>query len=177
MGKWRHVKAFIMMPLAGALVVPVILLFFVSEINFGWDLKSPMDILLVIIGCILIVCGLYLMMRTTYLFYKIGKGTLAQWDPPQNLVVFGVYRYVRNPMVLGVLLTVFGEIVIFGAISLFVYFLFIFIGNHVLFVKLEEPELVKRFGEDYVLYMKNVPRWIPRLKPWMDSQDENLKTG
>jgi len=31
---------------------------------------------------------------------------------------------------------------------------------------LEEPMLVNRFGDDYVTYERNVPRWIPRLTPW-----------
>jgi protein-S-isoprenylcysteine O-methyltransferase Ste14 len=175
MGKLHHIKAFIMMPFAGAVIVPIILLLFVSEIQLGWDLESPLYFLLIIIGCFLIGCGLLLMVRTTYLFYKVGKGTLAHWDPPKNLVAVGIYRNVRNPMVLGVVLTVFGEILIFGAISLIVYFLFLFIGNHILFVKSEEPELIKRFGEDYIHYMKNVPRWIPRRKPWVDSHDEDSK--
>jgi protein-S-isoprenylcysteine O-methyltransferase Ste14 len=31
---------------------------------------------------------------------------------------------------------------------------------------LEEPGLERRFGADYVLYKRNVPRWIPRLRAW-----------
>ena len=69
-------------------------------------------------------------------------------------------------MISGVLMIVLGETLIFASIQLFVLFILFFIVNHVYFVYSEEPGLVKRFGNDYILYKKNVPRWIPRLKPW-----------
>ena len=97
---------------------------------------------------------------------KIGKGTLVPLDPPKNLIVAGVYRYVRNPMIIGALTLIFGEALIFASIGLFVLFLIIFTVNHIYFVYSEEPGLTKRFGKDYIEYKKNVPRWIPRLTPW-----------
>jgi protein-S-isoprenylcysteine O-methyltransferase Ste14 len=69
-------------------------------------------------------------------------------------------------MVLGIVLTVLGETIFFGSISMFVLFWVLLIGNHILFIKYEEPDLIKRFGEDYQVYMKNVPRWLPRLTAW-----------
>ena len=41
-----------------------------------------------------------------------------------------------------------------------------FLVNHVYFLFSEEPGLEKRFGEGYRAYRANVPRWIPRLRPW-----------
>lgn len=125
-----------------------------------------MNVLLIVLGLVLIVVGTFLVIKTTILFSKIGEGTVAHWAPPKKLVVRGIYRYMRNPMIFGILITVFGEIMIFGSLSLVPYFLFLLIGHHLLFTKYEEPDLIKRFGEDYVQYMKNVPRWIPRRKPW-----------
>ena len=121
--------------------------------------------------------GTFLVIETTILFSKFGQGTVAHWDPPKNLVISGVYRYMRNPMILGILLTVFGEIVIFGTLSLVPYLLFLLFGHHLLFTKYEEPELTHRFGENYTIYMKNVPRWIPRIKPWegLKSEDSKIK--
>jgi protein-S-isoprenylcysteine O-methyltransferase Ste14 len=121
---------------------------------------------MLIIGIFLIVLGLGFVVYTNKSFLKTGKGTLAPWDPPKNLLVKGSYRYVRNPMISGILMIVFGEALIFSSIELFILFILFFIVNHIYFVYSEEPGLIKRFGNDYVEYKKNVPRWIPRLKPW-----------
>jgi protein-S-isoprenylcysteine O-methyltransferase Ste14 len=121
---------------------------------------------MLILGMLLIFWGLLFLIYTNKLFLEIGKGTLVPWDPPKKLVVEGAYRYVRNPMISSVLMIVLGESLIFSSIELFLLFMLFFIVNHIYFVYSEEPGLIKRFGEDYVEYKKNVPRWIPRLKPW-----------
>jgi protein-S-isoprenylcysteine O-methyltransferase Ste14 len=176
MGKWRDLIMFILLPLNAILGVPIILLLLFRGLHPSWLWIFPMNIVLTIVGLALIFMGTFLVIITTILFSKIGHGTVAHWDPPKKLVIRGVYRYMRNPMIFGILLTVFGEIVIFGSLSLVPYFLFLLIGHHLLFTKYEEPELIQRFGEDYLIYMKNVPRWIPRLKPWEGLQSENSRT-
>jgi protein-S-isoprenylcysteine O-methyltransferase Ste14 len=30
----------------------------------------------------------------------------------------------------------------------------------------EQPVLSERFGEEYDEYRRNVPAWLPRLRPW-----------
>ncbi|MGF7117153.1 methyltransferase family protein [Methanobacterium oryzae] len=114
----------------------------------------------------MIFLGLLFVSYTNKSFLKIGKGTLAPWDPPKKLVIGGAYRHVRNPMISGVLMIVLGEALIFASIELFLLFILFFIVNHIYFVYSEEPGLIKRFGRDYIEYKKNVPRWIPRLTPW-----------
>jgi protein-S-isoprenylcysteine O-methyltransferase Ste14 len=54
-------------------------------------------------------------------FYVIGKGTLAPWDPPKKLVIAGLYRYMRNPMYVGVLAWVAGWSLISGSPILTAY--------------------------------------------------------
>jgi protein-S-isoprenylcysteine O-methyltransferase Ste14 len=100
------------------------------------------------------------------MFSNIGEGTLAPWAPTQKLVVVGIYRYMRNPMITGVLFALLGEWIVLSNYALFLWFLFFFLGNHVYFIKSEEPGLVARFGEEYELYRENVPRWLPRRTPW-----------
>ena len=73
------------------------------------------------LGSILVLLGLTVQFKTNRAFAKIGKGTLAPWAPTQHFVVVGLYQYVRNPMILGVLLTLFGEGVIFGSILIFLF--------------------------------------------------------
>jgi len=166
MGLWQHFIAFTSLPFMAVFSVPVIILFFTRQIHIGWYLPVPMNYFPTIIGLILMVIGSYLLLITTYYLAKYGEGTLLHWSPPTKLVIHGIYRYVRNPMVLGILLTVLGETIFFGSISIFVLFWVLFIGNNIIFIKFEEPDLIKRFGEDYQVYMKNVPRWLPRLTPW-----------
>jgi len=122
--------------------------------------------IMLIAGSMLIILGLYFVIYTNKSFLKIGKGTLAPWDPPKKLVVAKLYRYVRNPMISGILMILLGESLIFASIELFLWFATFFIVNHLYIVYSEEPELIKRFGDDYVEYRNNVPRWIPRLSPW-----------
>ena len=108
------------------------------------------------------------MVWTNRLFATVGHGTLAPWNPPEKLVVRGVYRHVRNPMITGALCILLGEGVFFGSWWLLGWFGFALILNLVYIPLVEERGLVKRFGEDYLLYKQNVPRWIPRWKPWQD---------
>jgi protein-S-isoprenylcysteine O-methyltransferase Ste14 len=106
------------------------------------------------------------MAATIRLFVTVGRGTLAPWDPPQHLVVRGAYRHVRNPMISGVLFVLLGESLLTASLPLFAWFLAFLVVNSVYIPLSEEPGLVRRFGDDYLAYKRNVPRWVPRLKPW-----------
>ncbi|HEX8990936.1 MAG TPA: isoprenylcysteine carboxylmethyltransferase family protein [Anaerolineales bacterium] len=124
---------------------------------------SPVQL---VIGLVIIGLGLYIMARTILGFFEIGRGTLAPWDPPQNLVIAGMYAYVRNPMILGVITVVVGEALAVSSLPILGFAIFAFALNTVYFMFSEEPGLEKRFGEKYREYKRNVPRWIPRLTPW-----------
>jgi len=106
------------------------------------------------------------------LFVTVGKGTLAPWDPTQKLVVAGVYRHVRNPMIGGVFCVLLGEAVLWASLSLLCWFLFFLLLNLIYIPLLEEPRLERRFGQDYLLYKANVRRWIPRWRPWIPAPGE-----
>jgi protein-S-isoprenylcysteine O-methyltransferase Ste14 len=119
-----------------------------------------------LIGIILICGGVTLMIITISIFIRIGKGTLAPWSPTKKLVITGIYRYVRNPMIIGVLIVLIGESISFLSLNILIWALIFFIINNIYFLFYEEPDLEKRFGNDYKEYKKNVPRWIPRFKPY-----------
>ncbi len=163
---WEYITAFLLLPFMAVFGVPIIILVLTQQVHIGWLSFYPWNFIPTISGCFLIMVGSYLLIITTYYFVVYGQGTVAHWSPPTKLVVHGIYRYTRNPMVLGVVLTVLGEMILFGSFSLFVLFLLLLIGNHILFIKYEEPDLIKRFGDDYIDYMNNVPRWLPRLRAW-----------
>jgi len=98
-------------------------------------------------------------------FVQKGKGTPAPIDPPKELVVSGLYNYVRNPMYVGIILILIGHFVWFGFWSLVMYAFIVFMAFSAFVIFYEEPNLKKRFGAAYEEYCKRVPRWIPRIKP------------
>jgi protein-S-isoprenylcysteine O-methyltransferase Ste14 len=93
-----------------------------------------------------------------------GRGTPAPIDPPKELVASGLYRYVRNPMYVGILLILSGHFVYFGYWVILAYAAFFFLATHLFVTLYEEPDLRRRFGAGYEHYLKKVPRWIPRLR-------------
>ena len=92
-----------------------------------------------------------------------GGGTPAPIDPPKKLVVQGLYRFVRNPMYIGVLLVLIGHILWFQSLWLAMYAVLVFLVFHLFVVLYEEPALRKTFGDSYVRYCQKVPRWMPRV--------------
>jgi protein-S-isoprenylcysteine O-methyltransferase Ste14 len=121
--------------------------------------------------------GLVLGFWTASLFVRVGQGTPAPWDHPQNLVVRGPYRHVRNPMISSVLLVLLGEALVFQSWSIGGWGLLFFAINSVYFPLSEEKALERRFGDDYLAYKANVPRWLPRLTPWRRSQQGSPSDG
>ena len=150
-----------------AVVIPATILLFTGPDTFDlWQSFPATRVGLPILGCAFLCLGLVLMVATIRLFVTVGKGTLAPWNPTQRLVVQGVYRHVRNPMISGVFFILLGEAILAASLPLFIWFAAFVLGNAVYIPLAEEPGLVKRFGDDYLAYQRNVPRWIPRLWPW-----------
>ena len=132
----------------------------------GAGLPMPLNFIVAVIGLAIAVIGLVLAAGAMRRFSTEGEGTLAPWDPPRKLVVRGTYRYVRNPMISGVLGILLGEAIFFGSTAIFKWFVFFAILNAIYMPLWEEPGLTARFGDDYLIYKRYVPRWIPRLTPW-----------
>jgi|SRR5947209_2704077 len=166
MSIFKHILSIILLPTVMTVVVPVTILYRTGTVNVGWSLPTPLNLASSLCGIVLIVLGLTLFAGTIALFATVGRGTLAPWDPPTRLVVRGIYRHVRNPMISGVLCVLCGETLLIGSIPLLGWFGTFFLINLIYIPLLEEPGLEERFGEPYRVYNQNVPRWIPRLKPW-----------
>jgi len=131
--------------------------FGVSDVDFNW--RNPVHLL----AAVLIASGAALLAWCIVDFARRGRGTLSPVDPPKELVVQGLYRYVRNPMYLSVLTIVLGEILLTRSIPLLVYWLGFFAAANVFVMGYEEPTLRKQFGESYERYTRSVGRWIPRI--------------
>jgi protein-S-isoprenylcysteine O-methyltransferase Ste14 len=112
--------------------------------------------------------GIRSSLRCVWDFGWTGRGTPAPIVPPQQLVVVGFYRYVRNPMYVGFAVGWIGLWMVFGhanpaAIAAVAA---VALGVHLFVVFYEEPTLGKKFGTDYINYCRNVRRWLPRWRAW-----------
>ncbi len=157
---WRRFYAVLIYPGFMLGVVPAILL---------WTLERalvPPHWAAVLLAIALIASSIGIAVWTARLFVRLGEGTIAPWYPPKKLVVAGPYRYVRNPMIVSVILFLIAEALLFSSWSIFVWAVAVLAVNTVYFPLAEERRLEAKFGEDYVLYKANVPRWLPRVRPW-----------
>jgi protein-S-isoprenylcysteine O-methyltransferase Ste14 len=122
-------------------------------------------------GIVIGLAGLALLVTSIVLMIRIAKSTVMPWDPSQNLVVRGPYRHLRNPMILGVIILLIGEALILSSNGIAILAAAFFFLNTLYFILFEEPKLEAQFGEAYRGYKANVPRWLPRLKPWQPQED------
>jgi protein-S-isoprenylcysteine O-methyltransferase Ste14 len=157
------------LPFSVVIVVPFLIIITLSSYDSRWGL-SRIIWLPIIIGMIIFASGLVLNLWCIKLFFQIGKGTLMPWEPAKNMVVDGPYRYVRNPMICGVILMLIGITVGWGSRIVGFWTMIAFLISHFYFILSEEHGLEKRFGEKYRRYKANVPRWIPRIAPWEERQ-------
>jgi protein-S-isoprenylcysteine O-methyltransferase Ste14 len=168
---WGLLKTIIALPGTVLVFVPAIILAVADRTDFSYHFIAS-NRLLFWLALLPAGAGLVLAIWTVKLFMTFGDGTPAPWDPPQKLVVQGPYCYVRNPMIAGVLFMLLAESMLFQSWPIAIWMGVIFLGNAIYFPLIEEKDLEKRFGDDYRQYRSNVPRWIPRLRPWHPQKDE-----
>ena len=108
--------------------------------------------------------GAVILLWSCWEFIFRGKGTPAPIDPPKVMVAQGLYRFVRNPMYLGALLVLAGQVLWFQSLRLLVYAAVLPLIFHLFVVLYGEPFLRRRFGDAYGQYCRKVPRWIPRIR-------------
>ena len=124
-------------------------------------------------GSILVLIGLTIMGVCISSFIRIGRGTLAPWAPTKRLVITGLYRHVRNPMILGVLIVLLGEALALRSQNILIWAASFVVINTIYFIVYEEPDLEDRFGEEYREYKKHVSRWLPRRRPYDPERQES----
>jgi protein-S-isoprenylcysteine O-methyltransferase Ste14 len=160
----RHLLSIAVLPFVVAVVIPV----WLARTNDISPALGPtaLHIFAQLTGLLLVALGLFLFAASLRRFATEGEGTLAPWDPPRRLVLRGPYRYVRNPMISGVLFVLFGE-ALFLRSRPHLSWALIFLAANVVWIPLfEEWDLRRRFGDSYVEYCRHVRRFIPRLRPW-----------
>ena len=160
----RHLLSVALLPFSVAVLVP---LWLARNNNISPVIGTTGPQMLVqVVGLLLLAVGLILFSAALRNFVTEGEGTLAPWDPPRRLVVRGPYRYVRNPMISGVVFVLFGEALILLSRPHFIWALIFLAVNSIYIPLLEETGLRHRFGDSYVEYCRHVPRLIPRFRPW-----------
>ncbi|MGD9033234.1 MAG: isoprenylcysteine carboxylmethyltransferase family protein [Desulfobacteraceae bacterium] len=169
---WAVAKAILILPGTGVVLIPAVLLWVSQNTRFAADTSDPKQMAFWV-GLCAVVLGLVLLIWTISLFARLGRGTLAPWEPTKRLVVSGPYRHARNPMITGVLFIVLGEALLFESWPIGIWMVLFFITNAIYFPFVEEKDLERRFGEEYALYRKNVPRWIPQFRPWDKPRQNN----
>ena len=162
----RHALSILLLPFLVIVIIPYWLLTALAASDHRWNNGAVIAWLPRSVGVITLIAGFLLFSWCVSLFARVGQGTLAPWDSTRNLVAVGPYRFVRNPMISGVALVLVGETLFWGSWCVGLWAVIFIIINHFYFVVSEGPGLEKRFGESYRLYKANVPRWIPRLRPW-----------
>jgi protein-S-isoprenylcysteine O-methyltransferase Ste14 len=160
----RHLLAIAILPFTVAVLVPVwIARRYGVALTLG---RSVGPVFLQVVGLALLSLGLVLAVASVWLFATEGRGTLAPWDPPRVFVVRGPYQFVRNPMISGIILLLFGEAFALLSPPHGVWAICCVILNLIYIPLIEEPQLERRFGDSYREYCRHVRRFIPRLRPW-----------
>ena len=139
---------------------------FILNFSNNTQLINEYNIYFKITGILILISGILLFTKTVFLFFKFGNGTIAPWDPPKKFIIRGPYRYVRNPMLIGVNLILISEYLILNSLIIFIWSSIFIVINLIYHKFNEEKKLELRFGNSYTEYKKNVSAWIPRIKPY-----------
>ena len=167
----RMIRSIIILPGTVLVFIPAIILLMTQDSHLHPEISSASEVRFWV-ALLLAGTGVMFSILTGRLFLKFGEGTPAPWDPPRKMVIHGPYRHVRNPMITSVLIILSAEAIFFRSWPIAFWMLIFFFGNAVYFPLVEEKGLEKRFGDDYLKYKTHVPRWIPRLRGWKDSDED-----
>lgn len=146
----RALFAFLALPGIVAIAVPAV--FVTARLRDGAAFHA--------VGLVPLIAGFVLLLWCVRDFYVAGKGTLAPWEPPRDLVVIGLYRFSRNPMYVAVTLMLVGWLVCAWSRSLAIYTIFVIVAFHLRVIFGEEPWLARTHGAAWEEYRSRVPRWL-----------------
>ena len=147
------------------ILIPYVLLVVSPSLDarFGLGLLNPGPASLAV-GALLLVVGLFFAQWSIITQFTQGRGTPLPMMPTQRLLTTGPFLYCRNPMTLGTAIAYLGlavaaaTIVGLVLVAAFAALLLVYLK------RMEEPELVERFGEEYLAYRRDVPFIIPRIR-------------
>jgi len=130
----------------------------------GWRPGAAIPAPLAVTGWVLTAAGAVALLGAFAQFAVQGRGTPAPPAPTEQLVVRGLYRYVRNPMYLAVLAVIVGQALLLGRPVLLGYAAAVAAAFAAFVHGYEQPTLARRYGAQYQAYLQAVPGWWPRLR-------------
>jgi len=110
-------------------------------------------------GWAVIVVSLALQVSNLQRFRRVGTG-LRPFDPVSQLVVEGAYRWSRNPMYVGLVVTTVGVAVCLGTVTPWFVPPLLWLVLDRRFVRREERFLRQEIGAEYEIYCQSVRRWL-----------------
>ena len=131
----------------------------------GWRIGAAYPVPVRVTGAVLTAAGAAVLLGAFAQFVVQGRGTPAPPAPTEQLVVRGLYRYVRNPMYLAVLAVITGQAILLGRPVLLGYAAVVAAAFVAFVYGYEQPTLARRYGAQYQAYRQDVPGWWPRLRP------------
>lgn len=145
------------------LIVGIVVVFLPAQSLSSWGITQPAAIHVPqAVGMAVGVGGAALALWCVLTFAFVGRGTPVPFDPPRRLVVRGPYRFVRNPMAIGVALVLIGAALFYQSVVLLGFTGLFVLTIHLFVVWYEEPTLRRMFGDEYEAYARRVRRWWPR---------------
>ena len=165
MKRTDYLKVVLILPVNVLITIPLLIYFFTRN-SYSYDLTSPPNFLFYI-AMFFLSLGFFLATWSVRTFYsKGGEGTPAPWKPVNILIISGPYCYVRNPMILGVVVLLLFEAAFFSSMPFLLWAIVFFVFNIFYFKIFEEKQLIKRFGTDYENYKNEVPMFFPKITPY-----------
>lgn len=160
----RHLLSIVILPFTLGVLVPA----WIARRNGVTPTagQSAGELAIQLAGLALLGVGLVLFSASLRRFVSEGEGTLAPWDPPRKLVVRGPYRFVRNPMISGLIFVLFAEALLLLSWPHAEWAATFLVVNLIYIPLLEEPMMKARFGDDYAEYCRHARRFVPRLTAW-----------
>ena len=132
----------------------------------GWDRPANGPRVADVAGGALVAIGIAVVIAAFVQFVREGRGTPAPIAPTEQLVVGGLYRYVRNPMYLAVAAVIGGQALMFESAAVLWWLLAFMTAVFTFVTAYEQPILRRTYGASYETYCDAVPGWWPRLTPW-----------
>jgi protein-S-isoprenylcysteine O-methyltransferase Ste14 len=159
--RWRDV-VLVLETILFSILVPGAVTYWLPRYVFGlWPGVLPSLSVWQVAAVALLTLGLSIYLRCLWEFAARGRGIPAPVDHPKQLVVTGLYQFVRNPMYFGVLLVLLGETLFFRSYDWLIYTMAWLLFVHLNVIFYEEPYLARKFGGSYLRYTSSVRRWVP----------------
>jgi protein-S-isoprenylcysteine O-methyltransferase Ste14 len=140
----------------------------------GWQVRgaiTPLAVARIAVGSVLLVIAIVVLVRAFARFVMEGRGTPVPIAAPEQLVIGGEYRFVRNPMYVALITAILAQAMIFDSLALLLYAAVVWAITAAFVRWYEEPALLERFGDEYQRYRHAVRPWLPRLRPWRPDVD------